>query len=222
MKEMISCFLLILTGCQFLSEDSKNNKLLIDNKVVIKSSNMSENSDTIYLGAGCFWCVEAVFAELQGIASVMPGYMGGHVPNPTYKQVCSGLTGHAEVCRVVFDPSRISVDEILEVYWQTHDPTTPNRQGNDVGPQYRSVIFYTTDYQKERADYFKKKLNDEKVFDKAVVTSIEPASVFYEAEDYHKNYYALNAEQPYCQFVIRPKMEKFRKAFSDKLKFDIR
>lgn len=222
MKEMIAFLLLILSGCKFLSEDSRSNKLNIDNNNVIESNYMSEKSDTIYLGAGCFWCVEAVFAELKGIRSVVPGYMGGHLPNPTYKQVCSGLTGHAEVCRVVFDPSRISVDEILEIYWQTHDPTTPNRQGNDVGPQYRSVIFYTNDFQKERAEHFKKKLNDGKVFDKVVVTSIEPASEFYEAEDYHKNYYALNAEQPYCQFVIRPKLEKFRKAFSDKLKADIR
>lgn len=183
------------------------------------NSNYSQASqDTIYLGAGCFWCVEAIFSELTGILSVMPGYMGGHLPNPTYKQVCTGLTGHAEVCRVIFDPDHITVDEILEVYWQTHDPTTLNRQGNDVGPQYRSVIFYTSDYQKERAYYFKKKLNDENVFGRPVVTSIEPASDFYPAEDYHRNYYELNSEQPYCQYVIRPKMEKFRKVFADKLK----
>jgi len=178
----------------------------------------NSSNDTIYLGAGCFWCVEAVFSELKGVLSVMPGYMGGHLPNPTYKQVCTGLTGHAEVCRVIFDPRYITVDEILEVYWQTHDPTTLNRQGNDVGPQYRSVIFYTNDYQKERASYFKNKLNEENVFGRPVITSIEPATDFYPAEDYHKNYYELNPEQPYCQYVIRPKLEKFRKIFADKLK----
>ncbi|MCS6979257.1 MAG: peptide-methionine (S)-S-oxide reductase MsrA [Flavobacteriales bacterium] len=176
------------------------------------------NSDTIYLGAGCFWCVEAVFKELEGVLSVTSGYMGGHVPHPTYKQVCSGTTGHAEVCRVVFDPQKISFDDILEVYWQTHDPTTPNRQGNDVGTQYRSVIFYTLEKQKERAEYFKQKLNSEKVFPAPVITEIAPAAEFYPAEDYHQNYFSQNPDQPYCQYVIRPKLEKFRKVFAHKLK----
>lgn len=209
---------LFLGACQFSNDNADRFSIFSDNKSIMKSESAAEKHDTIYLGAGCFWCVEAVFTELKGVQSVMPGYMGGHVPNPTYKQVCTGLTGHAEVCRVVFDPQQISVDEILEVYWQTHDPTTPNRQGNDVGPQYRSVIFYTNDYQKERAFYFKEKLNEGNVFGRPVVTSIEPASEFYPAEDYHRNYFAQNPEQPYCQYVIRPKMEKFRKVFAEKLK----
>ncbi|MCS6981313.1 MAG: peptide-methionine (S)-S-oxide reductase MsrA [Flavobacteriales bacterium] len=175
-------------------------------------------ADTIYLGAGCFWCVEAVFQELQGVLSVTPGYMGGHKPNPSYEEVCTGLTGHAEVCRLIFDPSLITLDEILEVYWYTHDPTTPNRQGNDVGPQYRSVIFYTTEQQKEKALFYKNKLNQVGAFPSQVITEIVPAGPFYPAEDYHHNYYRLHSDQPYCQYVIKPKLEKFRKAFQHRLK----
>ena len=177
-----------------------------------------ENMDTATFGAGCFWCVEAVFQELKGVKSVSSGYMGGAVKNPTYKEVCSGLTGHAEVCQIVFDPKEITYKDLLEAFWQSHDPTTLNRQGADVGTQYRSVVFYSNDQQKTEAEFYKKKLNEENAFGKPVVTEISEASVFYKAEDYHQNYYNENGEAPYCQFVIAPKLEKFRKAFSSKLK----
>lgn len=179
---------------------------------------ISASSDTITLGAGCFWCVEAVFAELKGVLKVESGYMGGSVKNPTYKQVCNGNTGHAEVCRVIFDPSVITLDEILEVFWQTHDPTTLNRQGNDVGTQYRSAVFYYNDTQKKIIEDYKTKLTASGAWDNPLVTEISPASEFYVAEDYHQDYYALNGSQPYCQYVIRPKLDKFRKVFANKLK----
>lgn len=174
--------------------------------------------DTITLGAGCFWCVEAVFLELKGVSSVTSGYMGGHVKGPTYKEVCTGNTGHAEVARIAFDPMVISLDELLEVFWQTHDPTTLNRQGADVGTQYRSAIFCHSDDQLRTASEYKQKLNDAGAFRAPIVTEITRADVFYPAEDYHQNYFALNGEQGYCQMVIRPKLDKFRKVFADKLK----
>ncbi|MBK8500273.1 MAG: peptide-methionine (S)-S-oxide reductase MsrA [Flavobacteriales bacterium] len=174
--------------------------------------------DTITLGAGCFWCVEAVFLELKGVASVTSGYMGGEAKDPTYREVCSGTTGHAEVARIVYDPALISVDELLEVFWQTHDPTTLNRQGADVGTQYRSVIFCHTDEQQRVANEYKRKLNEAAAFRSPIVTEIAQADVFYPAEDYHQNYYALNGGQGYCQMVIRPKLDKFRKVFADRLK----
>lgn len=174
--------------------------------------------DTLTIGGGCFWCVEAQLLELKGVTSIQSGYAGGQTLNPTYKEVCSGLTGHAEVIQVAFDNSLISLDEILAAFWQAHDPTQLNRQGNDVGTQYRSVIFYRNEEQKQLATDYKKKLNDEKVYDKPVVTEIAPLTVFYKAEDYHQNYYNQNATQGYCQYVIAPKLEKFRKVFKDKLK----
>ena len=170
------------------------------------------------LGAGCFWCVEAVFEELNGVISVESGYMGGHVKNPTYREVCTGTTGHAEVAKVTFDPDVVSFKEVLEVFWQTHDPTTLNRQGADVGTQYRSAIFCLSDEQKETAEYYKKKLDESGAFNGPIVTEIVEASTYYPAENYHQDYYALNPNQGYCQFVIRPKLEKFRKAFAEKLK----
>lgn len=169
-------------------------------------------------GMGCFWCTEAIFKELKGVISVIPGYAGGYVPNPSYKQVCEGNTGHTEVAQITFDPTQISYQELLEVFFKVHDPTQINGQGNDIGYQYRSVIFYHNDTQKKLAEYFKQKLNEEKVFDKPVVTAIEPYKNFYPAEDYHKNYYELNPNQPYCQMVIKPKVEKFEKIFKAKLK----
>lgn len=174
--------------------------------------------DTITLGAGCFWCVEAVFLELDGVASVTSGYMGGHVKNPSYKEVCNGTTGHAEVAMITYDPKVISVDELLEVFWQTHDPTTLNRQGADVGTQYRSAIFCHTDEQLRIAADYKARLDASNAFRAPIVTEVLPAEVFYPAEDYHQNYYALNGEQGYCQMVIRPKLDKFRKVFGDRLK----
>ncbi|MBX2979112.1 MAG: peptide-methionine (S)-S-oxide reductase MsrA [Flavobacteriales bacterium] len=175
-------------------------------------------TDTITLGAGCFWCVEAVFQELKGVHSVTSGYMGGHVKNPSYKEVCNGTTGHAEVAQVVFDPSVIRFEEILEVFWQTHDPTALNRQGADVGTQYRSAVFCHSDAQLEVATRIKAELDASGAFRAPLVTEVVKASVFYPAEDYHQNYYSLNGEQGYCQMVIRPKLDKFRKVFADRLK----
>ncbi|HRD54443.1 MAG TPA: peptide-methionine (S)-S-oxide reductase MsrA [Flavobacteriales bacterium] len=175
-------------------------------------------TDIITLGAGCFWCVEAVFSELKGVLSVTSGYMGGHVKNPSYKEVCNGTTGHAEVAQLVFDPAQVSLTEILEVFWQTHDPTTLNRQGADVGTQYRSAIFFHDNDQRVLAEDLKKQLDASGAFRAPIVTEITAASDFYKAEDYHQDYYALNGSQGYCQMVIRPKLEKFRKVFADKLK----
>ncbi|MEO8588703.1 MAG: peptide-methionine (S)-S-oxide reductase MsrA [Flavobacteriales bacterium] len=176
------------------------------------------NADTLTLGAGCFWCVEAVFLELKGVHSVTSGYMGGSMKNPSYRDVCTGNTGHAEVARIIFDPTVITVDELLEVFWQTHDPTTLNRQGADVGTQYRSAIFYQNEQQREIAEGYKEKLNKSGAFRGPIITEVTAASTFYPAEDYHQNYYAQNGGQGYCQMVIRPKLDKFRKVFADKLK----
>lgn len=176
------------------------------------------NYQTATLGMGCFWCTEAIFQELKGVISVTPGYAGGHIKNPTYEQVCEGNTGHTEVAQIVYDPNQISFQELLEVFFKVHDPTSLNRQGEDIGYQYRSVIFYHNDEQKKTAEYFKKKLNEEKVFEKPVVTAIEPYTNFYPAEDYHKNYFRQNPNKPYCQLVIKPKIEKFEKIFKEKLK----
>jgi len=169
-------------------------------------------------GGGCFWCVEAVFQELDGVLSVESGYAGGNTPNPNYEDVCTETTGHAEVCQLRFDPSRIGYQDLLEVFWKTHDPTTLNRQGNDVGTQYRSVIFYHGERQKDLAIHYKKALDDSGAWDNPVVTAIDPFTAFYKAEDYHQNYYRSNPSAGYCLRVIRPKMEKFRKAFKEKLK----
>ena len=177
-----------------------------------------QGTDTATFGAGCFWCVEAIFQNLDGVKSVASGYSGGAIKNPSYKEICTGRTGHAEVIQIVYDPSRLTFDELLEVFWQTHDPTTLNRQGADVGTQYRSVIFYHDDKQRELAESYKKKLDASGAFDKPIVTEISPFTVFYKAEDYHQNYYNQNSDEPYCTFVIQPKLEKFKKVFKDKMK----
>jgi len=169
-------------------------------------------------GAGCFWCVEAVFLELDGVVAVESGYSGGTVPNPTYEQVCAGTTGHAEVCRVIYDPAKIDYEDLLEAFWKTHDPTTPNRQGDDVGTQYRSVIFYQDQQQKDLAEKYLRQLDASGAFQNPIVTEIMPAAEFYKAEQYHQDYYRDNRQQFYCRVVISPKLEKFRKAFKDKLK----
>ena len=173
--------------------------------------------ETATFAGGCFWCVEAIFQNLQGVASVVSGYTGGSVENPTYDQVCSGATGHAEAIQITFDPAKISYKELLEVFWQTHDPTTLNRQGNDTGTQYRSAIFYHSDQQRQTAELYKKELVAAKIWGSPIVTEIVPFKKFYKAEDYHQNYYRQNAGQPYCRFVITPKVEKFRKVFEKKL-----
>jgi peptide-methionine (S)-S-oxide reductase len=174
--------------------------------------------DTATFGAGCFWCTEAIFQRLNGVIKVTSGYSGGSIPDPTYEEVSTGTTGHAECCQIVFDPSVVSYDELLEVFWKTHDPTTLNRQGNDVGTQYRSVIFYHSDEQKEKAQHYKTMLNDSNVFNKPIVTSIEPFGNFYAAEDYHQKYFEYNPGQMYCRLVILPKVEKFEQVFKNKLK----
>ncbi len=168
-------------------------------------------------GAGCFWCVEAVFEELRGVVRVESGYSGGSVPNPAYREVCSGTTGHAEVCQVHFDPTQISYAEILEVFWMTHDPTTLNRQGADAGTQYRSSIFYHSDEQRRIAEQSKAQVAPE-LWDDPIVTEITPFDRFYPAEDYHQDYYRLNRAEPYCVMVIAPKLKKFRSRFADKRK----
>jgi peptide-methionine (S)-S-oxide reductase len=169
-------------------------------------------------GAGCFWCVEACFADMKGVISVTSGYSGGHKKAPTYQEVCEGTTGHAEIARVVYDPAQISFEELLEVFWFVHDPTQLNRQGNDIGTQYRSVIFYHDEEQKELAELYKQKLDESGAYEKPVVTEISPLINYYPAEDYHQNYFANNPNQPYCAAVVRPKVEKFRKVFADRLK----
>ncbi|PVX52582.1 peptide-methionine (S)-S-oxide reductase [Balneicella halophila] len=178
----------------------------------------AKNAETATLGAGCFWCVEAVFDQLKGVESVQSGYSGGDIKNPAYKEVCTGRTGHAEVVQITFNPELITFEEILEVFWTVHDPTSLNRQGADVGTQYRSAIFYHSEKQKEVANEYIKQLHYDKVFDKPIVTEVVPFEAFYPAEDYHNDYYERNGDQPYCRMVIRPKVNKFKKQFKDKLK----
>lgn len=170
------------------------------------------------LGNGCFWCTEAVFQRLAGVETVRSGYSGGDMANPDYNTVCSGVTGHAECLEILFDETKISFEEILEVFWQSHDPTTLNRQGNDVGSQYRSVVFYHNDQQKEIAENYMKQLTDARIYKDPIVTTFEPFTKFYPAEKYHQDYFNQNGNAPYCQFVVKPKVEKFRKMFKEKLK----
>jgi peptide-methionine (S)-S-oxide reductase len=170
------------------------------------------------LGAGCFWCVEAVFQRLKGVDTVISGYAGGKTDKPTYKEVCSGTTGHAEVAQIYYNPNVISFEELLEVFFNTHDPTQLNRQGHDVGTQYRSVIFYNNDSEKQIAEAYKKQIAESGIFSQPVVTEISPLPKFFPAEDYHQNYFNLNGSQSYCEYVVRPKVEKFQKQFKEKLK----
>jgi peptide-methionine (S)-S-oxide reductase len=183
------------------------------------NARFADQTDTATFATGCFWCTEAVFEELNGVLSVTSGYSGGQVANPTYKAVCTGETGHAECVQVVYEPNKISYDELLEVFFEVHDPTSLNRQGADIGTQYRSAIFYHNDEQKQKAEYYKNELNKSGAFDKAIVTEIAPVSKFYPAEDYHQEYYDNNKNtNPYCSVVIRPKLDKFEKVFAKKLK----
>jgi peptide-methionine (S)-S-oxide reductase len=183
-----------------------------------KTTATEAKTDTATFGTGCFWCTEAIFQQLKGVVKVTSGYSGGFVENPDYKQVCSGTTGHAECLNIIYEPAQISFDELLEAFWQSHDPTTLNRQGNDIGTQYRSVVFYHNELQKASTEKYKAALNKSGAWTNSVVTSIEPFVKFYPAEDYHQNYYNNNSSQGYCQFVIRPKLEKFEKVFKSKLK----
>lgn len=216
-KTLKNILLLALTAHAFASCAQTIDK----NTVTTDSTNKTmttNNNDTATFGAGCFWCVEAQLGMLKGVISVQSGYSGGSVKNPSYKEVCMGTTGHAEVVQVVFDSTKITYDELLQAFWQTHDPTQLNRQGNDLGTQYRSVIFYHNDAQKKLAEQYKEELNKSGAWDKPIVTEISAFTKFYAAEDYHNNYYALNGEESYCQYVIQPKVEKFKKVFEKKLK----
>lgn len=179
---------------------------------------MSNQYEVATLGGGCFWCLEAIYQDIQGVEKVVSGYAGGHVPNPTYKQICDKTTGHAEVTQITYDPTIISYEELLQVFWHIHDPTTLNRQGNDIGPQYRSIILTHNDEQAEIAKRSKSVVNGSDLWANPIVTQIEPLETFYEAEAYHQNYYKDNPYQGYCQFVINPKVSKFRKQFAHKLK----
>jgi peptide-methionine (S)-S-oxide reductase len=182
------------------------------------SISIPEELELITLGAGCFWCTEAVFQRLKGVEKVVSGYSGGFVVEPSYREVCNATTGHAEVIDVYFHPDVISLEQILEVFWGTHDPTTLNRQGADAGPQYRSAIFFNTEAQKVIAENLKSKLNESKIFDRPIVTEITPFTNFYPAESDHHEYYNLNGGQPYCQIVVKPKVDKLKKFFSELLK----
>ncbi len=175
-------------------------------------------SEVATIGAGCFWCVEAVYQELGGILSVESGYAGGQVQDPTYEQVCTGASGHAEVCRIRFDPEKLSYEELLEVFWRTHDPTTLNRQGGDTGTQYRSVIFYHDERQRAAAERSRREQDASGAWENPIVTEISPVPRFYPAEAYHRDYYRRNPRQPYCGLVVRPKVEKFRKLFGGRLR----
>jgi peptide-methionine (S)-S-oxide reductase len=183
------------------------------------NANIGEKTDTATFGTGCFWCTEAIFEQLTGVLKVTSGYSGGQVANPTYKEVCTGETGHAECVQVIYEPDKISFDELLEVFFEVHDPTSLNRQGADEGTQYRSAIFYHTQEQKEKALYYTAELNKSGAYNKPVVTEVTSFSKFYPAEDYHQEYYANNKNtNPYCAMVIRPKLDKFQKVFGKKLK----
>lgn len=215
LKFMMGLLILANLACaqQTPSQKLKNMKDLPKTSIQVP-----EGLEVATLGGGCFWCTEAIYLDLKGVERVQSGYSGGYIDKPSYKQVTSGTTGHAEVIQFLYDPTVISYGEILEIFWSTHDPTTLNRQGNDVGPQYRSAVFYHSEEQKKEAEFYKNKLNESGAFNRPIVTEITPFTNFYVAEDYHQNYFNENGMQPYCQFVIRPKVEKFKKAFAEKLK----
>lgn len=210
MKRIIIIFAILIstTACTNADEKTKH----VDKEI------MSNSIDTAIFASGCFWCTEAIFQELNGVEKVESGYIGGKNPNPTYEEVCTGNTGHAEATRIYYNPEIINFKELLEVFWKTHDPTTLNRQGNDVGTQYRSGIFFLSEEQKDLAEEYKQKLDEAGIYESPIVTEITPASEFFVAENYHQNYYNQNGNQPYCNFVITPKVEKFKKVFEDKLK----
>lgn len=210
---ILSCIATVFLSCNAKNNNS-NNTLFTETTTI----GMNTVTDTATFGTGCFWCTEAIFQSLKGVLKATSGYSGGTAANPTYEDVCSGRTGHAECIQVIYDPKLISYDELLKAFWESHDPTTLNRQGADVGTQYRSVIFYHNQEQHHLAMNYKKKLNDERAFSSPVVTEISPAAKFYPAENYHQDYFRLNGHAPYCQFVIAPKLEKFKKVFKDKLK----
>lgn len=217
----ILCVTMAIVSLSSCAQNPNKEIPMMQNKTTSEAANAAvadSKNETATFGAGCFWCVEAQFQMLDGVIKVESGFSGGEIKNPSYKEVCTGRTGHAEVCNITYDPSKVSYEELLYAFWQSHDPTQLNRQGEDIGTQYRSVIFYHNDKQRQLAEEYKKKLNDEKVYNDPVVTEISPFTVFYKAEDYHQNYFNQNGNESYCQFVVRPKVEKFKKVFKDKLK----
>lgn len=213
MKWIMSILGLMMMAC---TEGRQNTEMESNREP--KEMKIAEGRAVITLGGGCFWCTEAVFQRLKGVDTVISGYMGGTVKNPTYREICTGTTGHAEVIQVIYNPEILTVTEILEVFFATHDPTTLNRQGADVGTQYRSVVFYHNEEQRKTTEEIIQELNKAKIYKSPIVTQVAKADVFYPAEDYHQNYYNLNSNQSYCAYVITPKLEKFQKVFRDKLK----
>lgn len=211
-----AALLVLVAGAAYLGLGSESEAVTPAEETPAMST--PANLEKATLGGGCFWCLEAVFAELEGVHSVVSGYAGGSKPDPTYQEVCTGTTGHAEVVQLSFDPARISYQEILTVFFHVHDPTTLNRQGHDVGSQYRSVILYHSPEQKRLAEETIARLEAEKLWPDPIVTRVEPFTVFYPAESYHQDYYARNPSKPYCSLVIAPKMAKFRQEFRGKLK----
>jgi peptide-methionine (S)-S-oxide reductase len=208
---LIALSMLTLSACQPKPSTSNNVKA---------KETMTNNKqlDTATFGGGCFWCMEAVYQDLRGVEKVESGFSGGHVKNPAYKEVCNGTTGHAEVTQIIFDPSIITYKDLVDILWHVHNPTTLNQQGNDVGTQYRSAIFYHNEEQKKIAEASKAEAEQTKVWPDPIVTEISPFSVFYKAEDYHQNYFKNNPNQPYCVYVVNPKVQKFKKQYHDKLK----
>src|ERR1700694_975895 len=212
---ILKAFIATLGFCTFFACNSEKKYKTMSSSLI--NANTGEKTDTATFATGCFWCTEAIFEELNGVLKVTSGYSGGNVPNPTYKEICTGETGHAECVQVVYEPDKISYDELVEVFFEVHDPTSLNRQGDDVGTQYRSAIFYHTPEQKEKAEYYKNELDRSGAFNKPIVTEISAFSRFYRAEDYHQEYYDNNKNtNPYCSVVIRPKLEKFKKVFGQK------
>ncbi|WP_442902253.1 peptide-methionine (S)-S-oxide reductase MsrA [Flavobacterium sp. C4GT6] len=219
MKRIMMLALAVFTlSCQGKPETAVTD----NNKEELKKGDLKQmdNSklETAIFAGGCFWCTEAFFTDLKGVDKVVSGYIGGTTKNPTYKEVCSGTTGHAEAIKITYNPDEIAYEDLLEIFFATHDPTTLNRQGADIGTQYRSEVFYTTPEQKTKAENFIKLLEDQKIFDKKIVTKVSEATEFYPAEDYHQDYYALNPNQPYCKAVIEPKLSKLKKNYKSKLK----
>ena len=212
-KIILSVFLLMCIFAHSCVETTKYS----EGANQVMTTKTDSNYDTATFGAGCFWCVEAQFQLLKGVVVVTSVYSGGDIQNPSYQEICSGTTGHAEVCQLIYDPNVISYDELLAAFWKSHDPTQLNRQGNDIGTQYRSVIFYHNQQQKELAEQYKKMLTESDLWKKPIVTEISPFNIFYKAENYHQNYYNQHGEEPYCKYVIQPKLNKFKDVFQSKI-----
>jgi peptide-methionine (S)-S-oxide reductase len=215
MKTIIT--LILFTYSLISCSQNKVNSTKTQPKTIMENNNTNNNAIATF-GGGCFWCTEAVFQRMKGVDTVISGYSGGKTNNPTYKEICTGTTGHAEVIQIHYNPAEVTFEDLLEVFFNTHDPTTLNRQGNDVGTQYRSVIFFNNETEKETAVAYIKQLSGSGIFSSPIVTEVSPLGKFYPAEDYHQNYFNQNGNQPYCSYVVRPKVEKFEKLYKNKLK----